>query len=55
MIASLASTDDMPVKRAELTSTSFSLCAAKAPSSSAGPSAGSTTRRIGRSKAFAKS
>ena len=55
MIASLASTADMPVNCPEFTSTSFSVCAMNGPSSSPVPSAGSTTRRIGRSNAFAKS
>ena len=57
MIASLADTDGMPVKRPELTSTSSSVCATNGlpSSSSAGPSAGSTTRRMGSSNAVAKS
>ena len=41
MIASLPSTAGMPVKRPELTSTSFSVWAEYGPSSSAGPPAGS--------------
>ena len=54
MIASLASTAVMPVKRSELTRTSSSLWETKGPSVSL-PSAGATTGRIGRSKAVAKS
>jgi hypothetical protein len=54
MIASLASTADMPVNRPELTSTSFSVCSTNGPSVSL-PSAGATTGRIGRSKVSAKS
>ena len=55
MIASFASTADIPVNRSELTSTSFSVWAEYGPSSSTLPSAGSTTRRIGRPNVVAKS
>ena len=54
MIASLASTAVMPVKRSELTSTSPSVWETNGPSVSA-PSAGATTGRIGRSNVVAKS
>ena len=54
MMASLASTAVIPVKRSELTRTSFSVWETNGPSASP-PSAGATTGRIGRSKAVAKS
>ena len=54
MMASLPSTAVIPVKRPELTSTSFSLWETNGPSSTE-PSAGSTTGRIGRSNSVAKS
>ncbi len=59
MIASLPWTELIPVNCAELISTSFSEWATNAcpsvRSSGAAPSAGATTCRIGKSKAFAKS